>query len=107
MNEYRRESSTLSDVSVASSVARSIISTPSKKNSGVGLVTPATVKSNTSALKDALRDKDQYIEQLLKERDLGTPAILFMHSYFLDKLDKTYLNLFFLQINKLILQLYY
>ncbi len=36
-----------------------------------GLVTPATVKSSTSALKDTLREKDQYIEQLLRERELG------------------------------------
>merc|ERR1719232_2417325 len=37
---------------------------------GVGLVTPATVRSNTSALKDQLKEKEQHIEQLLKERDL-------------------------------------
>ena len=35
-----------------------------------GLVTPATVKTSTTALKDQLRDKDQHIEQLLKERDM-------------------------------------
>ena len=37
---------------------------------GAGLVTPATVRSNTSALKDQLKEKEQHIEQLLKERDL-------------------------------------
>ena len=46
--------------------------TPSKKLSltSAGLVTPATVRSNTSALKEQLREKEQHIEQLLKERDL-------------------------------------
>merc|ERR1719342_1871191 len=69
----RRESSNLSDISTTSSVAQR---TPMKKLSmassagGAGLVTPATVRSNTSALKDQLREKEQYIEQLLKERDL-------------------------------------
>ena len=33
-------------------------------------MTPATVRSNTSALKDQLKEKEQHIEQLLKERDL-------------------------------------
>jgi len=66
--KLRRESSTLSNASTAaSSVARSL-TTPVKSQGG--LVTPATVKSNTTALKETLRDKDQYIEQLLKERDL-------------------------------------
>ena len=34
------------------------------------MVTPATVKSNTSQLRDQLKEKEQHIEQLLKERDL-------------------------------------
>ena len=37
---------------------------------GSGLVTPATVKITTSALKDQLREKEQHIEQLLRERDM-------------------------------------
>merc|ERR1719342_1861549 len=69
----RRESSNLSDISTTSSAAQR---TPMKKLSmassagGAGLVTPATVRSNTSALKDQLKEKEQHIEQLLKERDL-------------------------------------
>merc|ERR1711976_484110 len=48
--------------------------TPAKKlsmtSSSGGLVTPATVRSNISQLKDQLKEKEQHIEQLLKERDL-------------------------------------
>ena len=78
--KLRRESSTLSDASMTSQSAWAK-STPRKLSAnaepkeprspgGAGLVTPATVKSTSMALKDQLRDKDQHIEQLLKERDM-------------------------------------
>jgi len=71
--KLRRESSNLSDVSINSSAMKNL-RTPQKKmsmtGSTVGLVTPATVKLNTTALKDQLKEKDQHIEQLLKERDM-------------------------------------
>ena len=71
--KLRRESSTLSDVSMVSQSAWAK-STPRKTSVEPrvpgGLVTPATVKTSTTALKDQLRDKDQHIEQLLKERDM-------------------------------------
>ena len=58
----KRESSNLSDISTTSSVAAK---TPRKKISlsSAGLVTPTTVRSNTSALKEQLREKEQHIEQ--------------------------------------------
>ena len=79
--KLRRESSTLSDASMTSQSAWAK-STPRKLSAtttepkeprspgGAGLVTPATVKSTSMALKDQLRDKDQHIEQLLKEREM-------------------------------------
>merc|ERR1712013_345337 len=72
--KLRRESSNLSDVSINSSAIKNLQRTPQRKQSmtgsSVGLVTPATVKLNTTALKDQLKEKDQHIEQLLKEREM-------------------------------------
>jgi len=72
--KLRRESSNLSDVSINSSAMKNLQRTPQRKQSmtgsSVGLVTPATVKLNTTALKDQLKEKDQHIEQLLKEREM-------------------------------------
>lgn len=71
--KLRRESSNLSDVSINSSAMKSFRTPqrkPSMTGSAVGLVTPATVKLNTTALKDQLKEKDQHIEQLLKEREM-------------------------------------
>merc|ERR1711874_56554 len=62
-----------SDVSINSSAMKNP-RTPQRKQSmtgsSIGLVTPATVKLNTTALKDQLKEKDQHIEQLLKEREM-------------------------------------
>ena len=64
-----KPSAVASNAIINSSAIRSV-GTPQRKPSMTGLVTPATVRLNTAALKDQLKKKDQHILQLLTEGEM-------------------------------------